>query len=93
MQAPATGTDYLYELDKSSQEIVTSILDWQKDHVGEGGAELDLADGMISLPASPVSLPQLQRIRRQFISMNRLHNLPKSRIRALFVEYLNDNLR
>lgn len=47
----------------------------------------------IELPASPTSLPQLQRIRRQFISLNRQHTLPKGRIRALFVGYLNDSFQ
>ncbi len=68
------------------------MLDWQKDHPGEGGGEVSIPDleQSIELPASPTSLPQLQRIRRQFISMNRQHTLPKARIRDLFVDYLND---
>lgn len=65
---------------------------WQKDHPSEGGGELPEAEGTIELPANPVSLPQLQRVRRQFISLNRLHNVPKTRIRSSFIEYLNDNL-
>ncbi len=86
-----TESDYLYELDKTTQEVLHIILDWQKDHPGEGGGELAVTEGTIELPANPVSLPQLQRIRRQFISLNRQHNLPKNRIRVSFVEYLNDN--
>lgn len=89
---PATESDYLYELDKTSQEILNVIMEWQKDHPGDGGGELAIAEGTIELPANPVSLPQLQRLRRQFISLNRLHNLPKARIRSSFIEYLNDNL-
>ena len=85
-------SDYLYELDKTSQEILKVITVWQKDHPGEGGGELAVAEGTIELPANPVSLPQLQRVRRQFISLNRLHSLPKARIRASFIEYLNNNL-
>ena len=73
--------------------MLNIILEWQKDHPEDGGGELAVAEGIIELPANPVSLPQLQRVRRQFISLNRLHNLPKSRIRSSFVEYLNDNLR
>lgn len=88
---PATESDYLYELDKTSQEILNMIVEWQKDHPGEGGGELAVAEGTIELPAKPVTLPQMQRIRRQFISLNRLHNLPKARIRSSFIEYLNDN--
>lgn len=89
---PATESDYLYELDKISQEILNVIMEWQKDHPGEGGGELAEGEGTIELPANPVSLPQLQRVRRQFISLNRLHNLPKARIRSSFIEYLNHNL-
>lgn len=92
MQKPAAEPDYLYELDKTSQEILNVIMEWQKDHTGEGGGELAVAEGTIKLPANPVSLPQLQRVRRQFISLNRLHSLPKARVRSSFIECLNDNL-
>ena len=92
LQKPATESDYLYELDQISQEILNVVMEWQKDHPADGGGELAVAEGTIELPANPVSLPQLQRIRRQFISLNRLHNLPKARIRSSFLEYLNDNL-
>ena len=91
-QKPAAESDYLYELDRISQEIMKTIMEWQKDHPGEGGGEIAVAEGTIELPANPVSLPQLQRIRRQFISLNRLHNLSKARIGNSFIEYLNDNL-
>ena len=85
--------DYLYELDKSTQEILTKILEWQKDHSGEGGGEINLDDaGSLELPAAPLTLPQLQRVRRQFISLNRQHDLAKPRIRSSFIEYLNGSL-
>ena len=67
-------------------------MEWQKDHPVDGGGEIAVAEGTIELPANPCSLPQLQRVRRQFISLNRLHNIPKARIRTSFIEYLNDNL-
>ena len=92
VQKPAAESDYLYELDKTSQEILNVIMEWQKDHIGEGGGELAVAEGTIKLPATPVSLPQLQRVRRQFLSLNRLHSLPKARVRSSFIEYLNGNL-
>ena len=76
-----------------TQEILQNILNWQKDHPGEIGGEISLAGGStLELPASAVSLPQLQRIRRQFISLNRQHQLAKNRIGGSFVEYLEDNL-
>jgi protein KTI12 len=71
---------------------VTDITSWQKDHPGESGGEITIKDieDKIRLPTSTLSLPQLQRLRRQFITLNRQHSLEKSRIRQLFIDYLND---
>ncbi|KAJ9638815.1 kti12, chromatin associated [Coniosporium tulheliwenetii] len=92
---PATEQNYLYELDKTTSDILTQIMSWQKDHPGEGGGEVAIpdVDRVIELPASPTTLPQLQRLRRAFISLNRQHSLSKSRIKDLFVDYLNDSFQ
>jgi len=92
---PATEQDYLYELDKGTSDIASAIQQWQKDHEGEGGGEVTIPDvpQRIQLPTTALSLPQLQRIRRQFIALNRQHTLEKGRIRALFVDYLNDSFQ
>jgi protein KTI12 len=83
----------LYELDKATSDIVAEITAWQKDHPGESGGEVTVkdVDDVLQLPTSTLSLPQLQRLRRQFITLNRQHSLEKSRIRKLFVDYLNDS--
>lgn len=73
--------------------MLTVLLNWQKDHAGEGGGQISAFETTIDLPASPISLPQLQRLRRQFISLNRQHKLPKARIRESFAAYLNDNFK
>jgi protein KTI12 len=64
---------------------------YQKDHAGEGGGEIKVVDveKPIELPATSMNLPQLQRIRRQFMAMNRQHSLSKARVKEVFVEYLN----
>lgn len=103
---PATGADYLYDLDRITQEIVGVVQSWVKDHPGEGGGSVSIpgdagprkeregAEMVIELPVSAqVSLPQLQRLRRQFIGMNRVNEVGKERIRALFVDYINDALQ
>lgn len=89
---PASEQNYLYELDKTTSDVLAVIKTWQQDHPGEGGAEVKIPDAqhMITLPTIAPSLPQLQRLRRQFIGLNRQHNLSKSRIRDHFVDYLND---
>ncbi|KAF2029251.1 chromatin associated protein KTI12 [Setomelanomma holmii] len=88
---PATEQNYLYELDKTTSDILAQILTYQKDHEGEGGGSIKVqdVDKPIELPATPMTLPQLQRIRRQFISMNRQHSLSKARVKEVFVDYLN----
>jgi protein KTI12 len=47
---------------------------------------------LVQLPvSSAVGVPALQRLRRQFIAMNRLEAVKTERIRASFVRYLNDS--
>ena len=91
MQKPATEQNYLYELDKTTSDILSQIMTYQKDHAGEGGGEITVSDveKPIELPANPMTLPQLQRIRRQFITLNRQHNFSKARIKEIFVDYLD----
>lgn len=95
LKAPSSG-DYLYELDKTTQGILNRILDWAKDHPGEGGGEVSVGEAggqelLVELPANPVGLPALQRIRRQFISLNRQNSVPVKRIKESFVAFLNDS--
>lgn len=92
----ASSEDYLYELDRSTQAILNRILEWAKDHPGEGGGEVAVGEGgnedlVIDLPSNPVGLPALQRLRRQFISLNRQNSVPVKRIKESFVGYLNDS--
>lgn len=95
----ASTEDYLYELDRATQAILNRILEWTKDHPGEGGGEVVIEEGkdeddsglLVELPANPVGLPALQRLRRQFITLNRQTAVPVKRIRESFVGYLNDS--
>ncbi|PQE31985.1 hypothetical protein CJF32_00001576 [Rutstroemia sp. NJR-2017a WRK4] len=86
--------EFLYELDKTTQAVLNRILEWGKDHPGEGGGEVGVGEGnqelLVELPGDPVGLPALQRLRRQFITLNRQTAVPVERIRASFVAYLND---
>jgi protein KTI12 len=98
------GGDYLYILDKETQDIVKRILDQQSD---DGGDEIVVPKGSgndetlsVELPAGKkVGLPQLQRLRRAFMGFNRggiglegVGNLSgPGRIRESFVRYLNDS--
>lgn len=94
--------DYLYILDRETQDIVKRILDQQGD---EGGGEVkaplrgsDQQDLVVHLPAgAKVGLPKLQRHRRAFMGLNRggiglepVANMTADRLRVSFVRYLND---
>ena len=97
------GGDYLYVLDRETQDIVRRVLDRQSE---EGGDEVEIEAGggdgdghlVVELPAGKkVGLPQLQRLRRAFVGLNRggiglepIGNLGPARIRESFVRYLND---
>jgi protein KTI12 len=94
---PQNTSDFLYELDKATQAILNEILQWTKDHPGETGGEVVVGkkeggngDLVVELPATVVGLPTLQRLRRQFIGLNRTNSVPVDRIQAGFVGFLND---
>lgn len=103
--------DYLYVLDRETQDIVKRILERQGD---EGGGEVAISrrggagggqegeeeeELVVELPASrKIGLPQLQRLRRAFMGLNRggiglegIGNMGTARIRESFVGYLNDS--
>jgi len=95
------GGDYLYMLDKETQDIVKRILDQQGDE-GGGGVKIPLTspgkdDQVIELPAKKLGLPQLQRMRRAFVQLNRggigLEMMSGSKaadgLRVSFASYLN----
>jgi protein KTI12 len=75
------GADYLYVLDRETQEIVRRILEHQQndgDGSGGGGEIRIPGDGnapgedlLVHLPGRNVGLPQLQRMRRAFVGLHR----------------------
>lgn len=92
LMKPAVEGDYLYELDKVTQSIVTLVLETQKMGVIGGSIQ---ADGLtLSLPDQAIGLAALQRLRRQFIGINK--NLMvggTARMKILFIEFLNEQWR
>ncbi|KAF9877339.1 elongator complex associated protein kti2 [Colletotrichum karsti] len=102
------GGDYLYVLDRETQDVVKRILEGQGDAeeggevrisrgAGGGGGE-GLEDLVVRLPGRKVGLPQLQRLRRAYVGLNRggiglegVGNFAADRMRESFVGYLNDS--
>lgn len=97
MMKQSIGEGYLHELDRITQEVLGKIIEWSKDHEGEGG-EVIIDENpknrvTVELPANAMSLPALQRLRRQFISLNRQTAVSVARIKESFVGYLNDSFQ
>ena len=75
------GGDYLYVLERETQDIVKKILERQGDEGGgtvvlpriNGGGANGEGEGelVVELPNKKVGLPQLQRYRRAFVALNR----------------------
>ncbi|KAJ4264882.1 kti12, chromatin associated [Fusarium torreyae] len=92
--------DYLYLLDRETSDVVKRIVEAQREgddvdvvRIPSGSGEL-----IIQLPAGKkVGLPQLQRLRRAYMGLNRggigleaVGDMKLSRLRETFVTYLND---
>ncbi|PHH81480.1 hypothetical protein CDD82_670 [Ophiocordyceps australis] len=96
--------DYLYLLDRETQHVVKCILGHQQNVDGAGGLVKIALNGaekehaIVELPPDKrLGLPQLQRLRRAFIGLNRggiglesVGNMAIDGLREAFVRYLND---
>ncbi|CAK7562529.1 MAG: kti12, chromatin associated [Sporothrix epigloea] len=74
------GGDFLYMLDRETQDVVKRILDAQKEPAGGNGeVRIPLRGNgsggdksvVVELPGKTVGLAQLQRLRRAFMGLNR----------------------
>ncbi|KAF4978816.1 hypothetical protein FZEAL_4860 [Fusarium zealandicum] len=93
--------DYLYLLDRETSDIVKRIGEAQRegDDVDEVRIPSASGDLVIYLPAGKkVGLPQLQRLRRAFMGLNRggigleaVGDMKTTRLKETFVTYLNDS--
>lgn len=88
-----SGNDFLQELDKQTLAVVSKIVQHQQLMSIGGDALIDKEKKLyVEMPASSVSIAQLQRIRRSYISLNRMRSVDIDRITPLFVEYVNRSL-
>ena len=97
----ANTGNFLQELDRATQVVVNRVVEYQQGGLGtaggsvviqKGDVEQGISDITVELPLKTVSTAQLQRIRRTYISLNRVRAVDTNRIAPLFVEYLNTSL-
>lgn len=86
---PLSATNFLHELDRRTQEVLTSLLDSQRtsvvgEHVGVSGTleKVHLTKNF--------TMAELRRLRKQFITYTKLHPVDShDRIPTLFVQFIN----
>lgn len=93
--------DYLYVLDRETSDVVKRIVEAQRDGDDVDEVRIPSKSGelVVELPAGKkVGLPQLQRLRRAFMGLNRggigleaVGDMKAERLRETFVRYLNDS--
>ncbi|XP_041770552.1 protein KTI12 homolog [Anopheles merus] len=89
---PLSATNFLFELDKSTQTIIDQIAAARKIGL-DGPVEIPQA-GMRAEVPSNMSVAQLNRHRRQFLNYVKMHTNVSSdisKIPAIFVQFLNTN--
>ncbi|XP_053951589.1 protein KTI12 homolog [Anastrepha ludens] len=89
---PLSATNYLFELDKLTQQIVGDVLAARK--IGNTGP-VPVKDSQVKVevPAA-INAIQLNRLRRQFLNYSKLHHATTStldKVPQLFVQFLNSN--
>lgn len=89
---PLSATNYLFELDKLTQQIIADVLAARK--IGNTGAvPVKGSQVKVEVPAG-VNAIQLNRLRRQFLNYSKLHHATTStldKVPQLFVQFLNSN--
>eukprot|EP01089_Gocevia_fonbrunei_P000502 TRINITY_DN1051_c0_g1_i2.p1 TRINITY_DN1051_c0_g1~~TRINITY_DN1051_c0_g1_i2.p1 ORF type:complete len:277 (-),score=49.76 TRINITY_DN1051_c0_g1_i2:111-941(-) len=83
-------TNFVYELDKITQEIVSTIRKFQESGTFVPGDSVAVpkADTRAKL-VRKVTVAELGRIRRQFLKISQLHPPKPAEMGDVFVEYLN----
>ncbi|CAI2352300.1 unnamed protein product [Caenorhabditis sp. 36 PRJEB53466] len=93
---PLAPTNFLHELDRSTQNVVTVLLNGQRTAVrGQNIVIPEASEGANTIKfLKPRTLPELNRLRHQFVNMSKKDpTTDKTKIITMFVDFLNCNLR
>ncbi|XP_018423139.1 PREDICTED: protein KTI12 homolog [Nanorana parkeri] len=89
---PLSSTNFLHELDKVTQDVVTAVLNAQKISVPGDLITVPGASEKLQLPRM-LNMSELRRLRQQFITYTKLHpNENISQLANMFVQYLNQSI-
>lgn len=89
---PLSSADFLHELDRRTQDVVSRLLEAQRTAVPGDSLILSGVSEKLRLPRF-LTMVELRRLRRQYINYTKLHPPEDARIIPnLFVQYLNTSL-
>ncbi|XP_070828423.1 protein KTI12 homolog [Chaetodon trifascialis] len=89
---PLSSSNFLYELDKITQDVLMAIFNAQKTSVPGDLISVPGATEKIELTRS-INMAELRKLRRQFISYTKMHPTGNTgHISNMFVQYLNKSL-
>uniref|UniRef100_A0A1I7WMV2 Protein KTI12 homolog n=1 Tax=Heterorhabditis bacteriophora TaxID=37862 RepID=A0A1I7WMV2_HETBA len=91
---PLAPTNFLHELDRTTQDVIATVLEGQRMTVIGQSIVVPIAEknGNKVILNRIRSLPELTRLRRQFISFSKLHPVEnRAKIASLFINFLNTN--
>lgn len=86
---PLSEANFLHELDCLTQAVMKEVMDAQNSGTAGGDIKVSGSEEKVEL-SRPVTMGELRRLRKQFISYTKLHPVNDySKITALFIQYLN----
>jgi len=92
LSQPLSATNFLHELDAVTQSVIATIVEHAKTGVPGDLITIPGASDKLTL-SRLVPLPELQRLRRQFIGYTKTLSLDdSSKITNLFVQFLNSRI-
>lgn len=86
-----SDTNFVYELDKTTQEIIAAILQAQTHAMLGDCVPVPKAEQKVRL-VKKFNLAELRRMQRQFLKISQMHPPRVEHIGDTFVEYLNTSL-
>ena len=90
--APLSSTNFVYELDKQTQAVISAIMDGQKTSGAGSDIFIPGSKDKVYLKRN-YTLPELARTKRQFLvfaKQKSCHDV--SKLSTMFVQYINANL-
>ena len=89
---PLSATNFLHELDRRTQEVITTLLNSQRTSVAGDNVAVPGTTEKVQVTKN-LTMAELRRLRRQFITYTKLHPVDNhDKIPSLFVQFINRSI-